>query len=206
MGNIKLKMGYCLDCGNTEPMPIIKDRCQYHYWQGKRKATTPKVGDTFKYGEILVNERGKKYQGEFRITKIVRTPKRPDNRKKETVSELLKLAEIVFNKWIRDRDKNDLFPHYFACISCGLQKPMEQADCGHYVSKMYSSLRFDENNCHAECQKCNREDPNHLVGYRINLINKIGLEKVLELEAVKFASEYKWDKEELLNIIKKYKV
>jgi hypothetical protein len=34
---IKPKQGYCTECGNTEPIPIIKDKCQYHYWQGKRK-------------------------------------------------------------------------------------------------------------------------------------------------------------------------
>jgi len=37
VGNIKLKMGYCPDCGNTEPKPLIKGSCNFHYWQSKRK-------------------------------------------------------------------------------------------------------------------------------------------------------------------------
>ena len=43
-------------------------------------------------------------------------------------------------------------------------------------------LRFEELNCHKQCAPCN----NHLSGnvgeYRINLINKIGLEQVEWLE------------------------
>ena len=39
---IKPKQGYCTECGNTEPIPIIKDKCQYHYWQGKRKRISVK--------------------------------------------------------------------------------------------------------------------------------------------------------------------
>ncbi|WP_417894616.1 recombination protein NinG, partial [Bacillus safensis] len=34
--------------------------------------------------------------------------------------------------------------------------------------------RFDENNCHAECRHCNRFKADHLEGYRVNLIAKIG--------------------------------
>lgn len=34
---MKIKTGYCIECGNTEPKPIIKDKCQYHYWIEKRK-------------------------------------------------------------------------------------------------------------------------------------------------------------------------
>lgn len=37
MGTIKLKMGYCPACGNTEPKPITGGYCQYHYWQLKKK-------------------------------------------------------------------------------------------------------------------------------------------------------------------------
>ena len=37
MGNIKLKQGYCPDCGNTEPKPLVAGYCQFHYWQSKKK-------------------------------------------------------------------------------------------------------------------------------------------------------------------------
>jgi len=194
VGSIKQKMGYCKECGNTEPMPIIKDLCVKHYWYGKRKPIERKPTLIDRAKEALDSIEDSKRKIRTHIHKA------------GSVSELLKLAEIVFNKWIRDRDKLSEFPSHFKCISCGLTKPTSDADCGHYISKMYSSLRFDEDNCNSECQSCNREDPNHLIGYRINLIEKVGLEKVLELEAVTFASEHKWDKQELLEIISKYKI
>jgi len=37
MGSIKAKMGYCPDCGNTEPKPLISGCCSYHYWQKRKK-------------------------------------------------------------------------------------------------------------------------------------------------------------------------
>lgn len=34
---MKLKTGYCKQCGNTEPKPIIAGLCSYHYWKSKKK-------------------------------------------------------------------------------------------------------------------------------------------------------------------------
>lgn len=60
---------------------------------------------------------------------------------------------------------------------CGQIKPFTQADCGHYFSRTHLATRFDENNCHAECRHCNRFKADHLEGYRVNLIAKIGQQK-----------------------------
>jgi hypothetical protein len=139
--------------------------------------------------------------GDYTIAKRTPIAKKP---KKDSLPELLNLAEIVFNKWIRNRDKLDDFT--FICISCNSAHPNELMDAGHFRPKTISSLRFDENNINGECQKCNRQDIYHLIGYRENLIKKIGLDKVLELESVPFGKEHKWDRQELLDIIKKYKL
>lgn len=136
---------------------------------------------------------------------VLKAQKRPAKRKQQNLPELLKLAEIVFNKWIRNRDSTT-DNIYFVCISCDKMKPIEDADCGHYISKTYSQLRFNEFNCSAECSFCNRQDPNHLIDYRKNLINKIGIERVRELELIPFARTHKWEREELLEIISKYKI
>ncbi|MFS2666710.1 recombination protein NinG [Candidatus Bacteroides intestinigallinarum] len=77
-----------------------------------------------------------------------------------------------FSLFIRLRD---VMPNgYFRCISCGQIKPFEQADCGHYFSRTHLATRFNEDNCHAECRHCNRFKADHLEGYRVNLIAKIG--------------------------------
>lgn len=75
---------------------------------------------------------------------------------------------------------------------------------GHYMPSTYSYTRFWLINIHGECISCNCHDPNHLIGYRKNLINKIGLQAVEQLE-IDAHKPYKWDRQELLDIINKYK-
>lgn len=120
----------------------------------------------------------------------------------KSIPELIKLATIVFNRWIVQRDLNG---DYFTCISCGLNRHKSEAQCGHYRPVNYSALRFNEDNCHAEDASCNCLDTDHLRGYRKNLIMKIGYVKVEWLDNHKIAADFKWGKDELLRIIEKYK-
>lgn len=78
-------------------------------------------------------------------------------------------------------------------------------DAGHYVPvKNGSALRFNEYNVHGECKGCNGFDQFHLIGYRRNLIDKIGLDMVEWLEANARVTK-KWSRSELEEIIEKYK-
>lgn len=107
-----------------------------------------------------------------------------------------------FSLFIRLRDA---MPNgYFRCISCGQIKPFTQADCGHYFSRTHLATRFDENNCHAECRHCNRFKADHLEGYRVNLITKIGQQK-FDLLKVKAAGTSKMTDFEYEQLIKYYK-
>ena len=107
-----------------------------------------------------------------------------------------------FSLFIRLRDA---MPNgYFRCISCGQIKPFTQADCGHYFSRTHLATRFDENNCHAECRHCNRFKADHLEGYRVNLIAKIGQQK-FDLLKVKAAGTSKMSDFEYEQLIKYYK-
>jgi hypothetical protein len=77
-------------------------------------------------------------------------------------------------------------------------------DAGHYVPVRGGSfLRFHEWNVNAECKGCNGFDDFHLVGYRKNLIEKIGIENVQWLEANRRTVK-KWTRSELEIIIQKY--
>jgi hypothetical protein len=82
----------------------------------------------------------------------------------------------IFNKYIRLRDagKN--------CIACG--KPYKGiCHASHYLSVgAHPEKRFNENNVHGGCQKCNVFLHGNLINYRLNLINKIGLDEVEKLE------------------------
>ena len=118
-----------------------------------------------------------------------------------TIPKLTAKAQKVFNAFIRRRDSEN---GYFTCISCGKTLPIENMNAGHYVPQKNSSfLRFNEYNVNGECQYSNGFDEFHLIGYRKNLINKIGQEMVDWLEANQRTFK-KWTRSELNDIIEKY--
>lgn len=122
--------------------------------------------------------------------------------KKESVQSIINKAQKFFNAWIRQRDSKD---GYFTCISCSKTFPVSNMDAGHYVPVSRSSyLRFHEDNAWGECKGCNCFNEFHLIPYRKNLIDKIGLERVEWLEENRHQTK-KWTRSELLEIIEKYK-
>lgn len=87
-----------------------------------------------------------------------------------------KEAQKAFNAFIRARD-NDL-----PCVSCG-RHHIGQYHAGHYKSVGSSpELRFEEINNNKQCAPCNNHLSGNIENYRINLIKKIGLDKVEWLE------------------------
>lgn len=115
----------------------------------------------------------------------------------KTTQDWLKEAQTIFNQYIRLRD-NGLW-----CISCGL--PPKKKNAGHYYSQGgHSNVRFDEDNVHLQCERCNSFLSGNLIEYRANLLTKIGAERFSQLEA-KARVTRKFTKDELKEIIKKYK-
>ena len=115
----------------------------------------------------------------------------------ETVQDLVKAAQLVFNKFIRLRDKDEL------CISC--KQVPKKVNAGHfYNANNHWNLRFDEDNVHVQCERCNSYLSGNLIEYRQNLLTKIGLERFGQLEA-KARVTRKFTKDELKELIKKYK-
>jgi len=93
----------------------------------------------------------------------------------KTKSDWLKETQVVFNEWIRLRDKK------LGCVSCGTFTGKENA--GHYRSTAACpELRFDELNVHKQCEHCNTYLSANLIEYRKELIKRIGVEKVEWIE------------------------
>lgn len=90
----------------------------------------------------------------------------------------------VFSRYIRLRDVIGE-TGMFRCISCGALKPIEQADCGHYINRQHMATRFSEVNCNAQCRSCNRFDEGNMQGYRRGLVAKYGEQRVAMMEAMK---------------------
>ena len=102
--------------------------------------------------------------------------------------DLTKKLDKVFSAYIRLRD---VMPNgCFRCISCGQIKRFEQGDCGHYYSRIHMATRWEPDNCHMECRGCNRVSSDHLIGYRRNLVEKIGLERINRLEMMAHSQKH----------------
>jgi len=116
----------------------------------------------------------------------------------------LPAAQKAFNAFIRARDSD------IPCISCG-EARLETAvtkgsnfHAGHYKSiGAKAELRFEELNCHKQCAHCNNFLSGNMENYRLNLIKKIGLDKVEWLD--KEHSPKKYTCEELKAIELMYK-
>lgn len=120
----------------------------------------------------------------------------------KSVPELIKLATKYFNEFIRLRDSKG---HLFNCISCGILKDRQHLHCGHYMSAgSHSSTRFDEDNCHGQCDRCNTHLHGNLAQYRSRLVQKIGIEKVESLER-KARMRHKYERYALIEIIIAYR-
>ena len=89
------------------------------------------------------------------------------------------------------------------CISCGKIKPFNQIQAGHYYSRKHMSVRWSEHNVNGECVYCNIYNGEHLIGYRENLIAKIGLKSVEFLD-VEHRMVRKWSTFEIVEMIKYY--
>ena len=116
-------------------------------------------------------------------------------------TDLIKRLDKVFALYIRLRD---CMPNGFGrCISCGKIKQYRELDCGHFFGRSNMATRFDEDNCSAECQGCNRASSDHLIYYQENLIRKIGVARFSTLRE-RAHSIKKWDDEELKRMILHY--
>lgn len=121
-------------------------------------------------------ERKKKRQ-----EKLQREELRMRREKLKTKSDWSKEAQIAVNRYIFWRDYGK------PCIACG--RPLNYGvrggavDASHYRSRGSAShLRYNVFNIHAGCVRCNRELSGNLIPFRINLIEKIGADRVESLE------------------------
>jgi hypothetical protein len=111
------------------------------------------------------------------------------------------LADVqrAFNAYIRERDKG------LPCISCGRPDDgLHQRHAGHFLSVgSHPALRFDPDNCHAQCSVCNNHLSGNIHGYRPSLIARIGEDRVARLEGPHPPA--KWSREELTALRSHYR-
>lgn len=110
--------------------------------------------------------------------------------KKRSMRWLLSKTQEHFNRYIRERDSKD---GLFKCISCSGWKDVSKMNAGHYLSVGHNGFqRFNEDNCHGQCVKCNMYLGGNLLEYRKGLIEKIGSDRVEYLDIP--SKHFKWDR------------
>lgn len=120
--------------------------------------------------------------------------------KLKSLKTWLSEAQTLVNRWVvkvRDVDQG--------CISCGTTNPNIQYCAGHYRTRGAASQhRFNLNNLAKQCNShCNLHLSGNIVNYRPRLIEKIGLDAVIELENDNIPK--KWTIDEAKSIIAEYK-
>ena len=115
-----------------------------------------------------------------------------------TLQDYFKIAQQHFNRYINLRDKDNV------CISC--QKRINGVThASHYYSAgTHTNVRFDENNVHSSCYKCNVQLSGNLIEYGIHLENKIGVDEFTMLRERAYITR-KYTKDELKELAEYYK-
>ncbi|WP_424411191.1 recombination protein NinG [Pasteurella sp. PK-2025] len=148
--------------------------CGCYFVKSKSKQKVCSVDCAIK----LSKEKSRKKQEKIQKAERIETARRMRARKEALKSrkDWLKDLQRVFNKFIRLRDKDK------PCISCG-RYHTGKYDAGHYKTVGGNpELRFNEDNCHAQCVPCNQHLHGNIVNYRVGLIERIGIERVEFLE------------------------
>jgi len=119
-------------------------------------------------------------QSQAKKEKAVKINLRARKDKLKSVSDWNKEAQTSINKYVKFRD------HGKPCVSCGCELSINYGgttDCGHYRSRGSAShLRFNLLNMASQCSRCNRYLSGNVVEYRKELINRIGVDRVEQLE------------------------
>ena len=127
---------------------------------------------------------------------------RLSSKKNKTLQQLLVNTRTVCHEYIKKRDRGK------PCISC--QEPWHKDfQAGHfYKAELFSTLRFHEENIHAQCEGCNIYKEGNLNLYEINLEKRIGKQRMDRLRALAEydkQSKYKWERRRLIQFRRLYK-
>lgn len=88
-----------------------------------------------------------------------------------------------FSKYIRLKfaDENG----YCTCVTCGVKKPWEEMQAGHFIPGRTNSVLFVEEIIHPQCPSCNIFKGGNYVEYTIYMIDMYGRDKVDEFRQLK---------------------
>lgn len=95
---------------------------------------------------------------------------------KRTLTKAKKELWAIVSKYVRLRDCIITTGTKFEglCVSCGVRKNLENADAGHFITRAFKPLCYDERNIHFQCKRCNGPLKGNFVGYIGGLKKRYG--------------------------------
>lgn len=133
--------------------------------------------------------------------KVERAETRRRKQALKKIPELIADAQVAFNAFIRERDKDK------GCFVCGrpfTDKPGQVQHAGHVRSRGAAGhLRFNEDNCMGECEGCNGPHGAKPHQIKAGAIARIGQERFDALENDN--TPHKWGRDELIAIKATYR-
>ena len=123
--------------------------------------------------------RDKQQKERAALAKIERKAIREAKEKIKPRAAYMKEAQAVINRYVRLRDAN------LGCVSCERPATWQgQWHASHFRSRGAAPhLRFNLHNIHKACSICNNHLSGNIMGYRPELVRRIGEERVAMLEA-----------------------
>ncbi len=101
--------------------------------------------------------------------------------KKPTLAKLKKKLDQVFSKWIRQRGADEGGTN--ECVTCGALKFWKELQCGHYYSRKWTALRWDERNCWPQCLVCNVFLGGNYPSYARYMLSELGQKTLDDLDS-----------------------
>lgn len=116
-------------------------------------------------------------------------------------SYLIHDLDDLISKYIRIRESDK--DGYVSCYTCGIKDLWSKIDCGHYISRKFMVLRWDERNLRPQCKKCNQFLDGNIKIYEINLeLESPGITNQLKEES---RDVIKFTKDDLKHMIINYR-
>jgi hypothetical protein len=97
-----------------------------------------------------------------------------DNDEKKLKASKLN-TKVQVHAFVRNRDKHK------PCISCGIHWNADFQAGHHYKSETFETLKYNVDNIHGQCQRCNLHLDGAFDNYALSLPKRIGIERYNEL-------------------------
>lgn len=123
--------------------------------------------------------------------------------KKPKIGALIKKLDEVYSLYIRQKYAD--FADYVSCVTCGKTAHYKDGmQNGHYESRAHKNTRYDDQNCHVQCFRCNIRLKGNYTSYALFLRKTYG-EGILEELRKRSREEKRFTSQELLDLIAHYK-